>query len=225
MEILEVTTQDSGGHVTVSLNGELDLSSVGKVEEELERVEKDEPTVLVLDLSKLSFLDSTGLRAVVTADGVDAIVDATGAVEYGCHVVTAAIEHGKHVILMNAEVDATVGPILAEKARAAGDRSRARELLDSALALWDGEPLAGLAGPYADTQRTRLDEWRLSLMETRFELELELGCHAEAVSELTALTARWSSPSPRPRSTLTSPTAPSRRSAASPPCGAPSTPA
>jgi anti-anti-sigma factor len=68
MEILEVTTQDSGGHVTVSLKGELDLSSVGKVEEELERVEADEPSLLVLDLSQLSFLDSTGLRAVVTAD-------------------------------------------------------------------------------------------------------------------------------------------------------------
>jgi anti-anti-sigma factor len=68
MEILEVTTQDSGGHVTVSLKGELDLSSVGKVEEELARVEKDGPSVLVLDLSQLSFLDSTGLRAVVTAD-------------------------------------------------------------------------------------------------------------------------------------------------------------
>jgi anti-anti-sigma factor len=68
MEILEVTTQDSGGHVTVSLKGELDLSSVGKVEEELERVERDAPSVLVLDLSQLSFLDSTGLRAVVTAD-------------------------------------------------------------------------------------------------------------------------------------------------------------
>ncbi|TJZ52078.1 tetratricopeptide repeat protein [Streptomyces piniterrae] len=77
----------------------------------------------------------------------------------------------------------------AEKAKAAGDRCRARELLDAALALWDGEPLAGLAGPYADTQRTRLEEWRLSLMETRLELDLEVGCHAEAVSELTALTA------------------------------------
>ncbi|MFI2237131.1 AfsR/SARP family transcriptional regulator [Streptomyces chrestomyceticus] len=77
----------------------------------------------------------------------------------------------------------------AEKARATGDRCRARDLLDSALALWDGEPLANLAGPYAENQRTRLEEWRLSLMETRLELDLELGCHGDAVSELTALTA------------------------------------
>ncbi|ARF55826.1 AfsR/SARP family transcriptional regulator [Streptomyces gilvosporeus] len=77
----------------------------------------------------------------------------------------------------------------AEKARTAGDLSRARELLDRALDLWDGEPLAGLPGPYAETQRTRLNEWRLSLMETLLELDLELGSHAEAVSELTALTA------------------------------------
>ncbi|MFG2095310.1 BTAD domain-containing putative transcriptional regulator [Streptomyces sp. NPDC048612] len=77
----------------------------------------------------------------------------------------------------------------AEKAKTVGDRGRARELLDAALALWDGEPLAGLPGPYADTQRTRLDEWRLTLLEMRLELDLEVGCHAEAVSELTALTA------------------------------------
>ncbi|MFI0788125.1 BTAD domain-containing putative transcriptional regulator [Streptomyces lydicus] len=77
----------------------------------------------------------------------------------------------------------------AEKAKASGDRARARELLDAALDLWDGEPLAGLAGPYAETQRTRLEEWRLSLTESRLELVLEAGCHAEAVSELTALTA------------------------------------
>ncbi|MFG2829884.1 BTAD domain-containing putative transcriptional regulator [Streptomyces sp. NPDC048434] len=77
----------------------------------------------------------------------------------------------------------------AEKAKASGDRRRARELLECALALWDGEPLAGLAGPYADTQRTRLEEWRLSLAESRLELILEAGCHADAVSELTVLTA------------------------------------
>ncbi|GAA0443346.1 AfsR/SARP family transcriptional regulator [Streptomyces olivaceiscleroticus] len=77
----------------------------------------------------------------------------------------------------------------AEKARASGDRLRARDLLDSALALWDGEPLASVPGPYAEYQRTRLEEWRLSLTEARLDLDLELGSHAEAVSELTALTA------------------------------------
>ncbi|MFI1969600.1 AfsR family transcriptional regulator [Streptomyces cinnamoneus] len=77
----------------------------------------------------------------------------------------------------------------ADKARGAGDRARARELMNEALDLWDGEPLAGLSGPYADTQRARLEEWRLSILETRLDLDLEVGCHAEAVSELTALTA------------------------------------
>ncbi|MCQ0023189.1 tetratricopeptide repeat protein [Streptomyces somaliensis DSM 40738] len=77
----------------------------------------------------------------------------------------------------------------AEKARLAGDRARAAALIGEALALWDGEPLASVPGPYAETQRARLEEWRLQLVETRLDLALECGHHAEAVSELTALTA------------------------------------
>ncbi|MFD0315668.1 AfsR/SARP family transcriptional regulator [Streptomyces flavalbus] len=77
----------------------------------------------------------------------------------------------------------------AEKARAAGDLCHARDLLGRALALWDGEALAGVPGPYAEAQRVRLEEWRLQLLETRLDMDLEQGCHAEAVSELTALTA------------------------------------
>ncbi|MEW2301388.1 BTAD domain-containing putative transcriptional regulator [Streptomyces sp. NPDC006655] len=77
----------------------------------------------------------------------------------------------------------------AEKARSAGDLHRARDVLNRALARWDGEPLAGVPGPYADAQRARLEEWRLQLLESRLEMDLEQGCHAEAVSELTALTA------------------------------------
>ncbi|MFJ9079880.1 BTAD domain-containing putative transcriptional regulator [Streptomyces sp. NPDC102278] len=77
----------------------------------------------------------------------------------------------------------------ADKARAAGDRALARTLLARALDLWDGEPLAGVPGPHADTERTRLAEWRLQMLETRLDLDLEVGHHAEAVSELTALTA------------------------------------
>ncbi|POX56930.1 AfsR family transcriptional regulator [Streptomyces sp. Ru71] len=77
----------------------------------------------------------------------------------------------------------------ADKARAAGDLCHAREVLRRALALWDGEALAGVPGPYAETQRVRLEEWRLQLLESRLDMDLEQGCHAEAVSELTALTA------------------------------------
>ncbi|MEU7072561.1 BTAD domain-containing putative transcriptional regulator [Streptomyces narbonensis] len=77
----------------------------------------------------------------------------------------------------------------AEKLRASGDRAGARARLAEALALWDGEVLASVPGPYAETQRTRLEEWRLTLLETRLDIDLEVGAHAEAVSELTALTA------------------------------------
>ncbi|KOU77722.1 regulator [Streptomyces sp. MMG1533] len=77
----------------------------------------------------------------------------------------------------------------AEKARSAGDLCHARDALGRALALWDGEALAGVPGPYAEAQRVRLEEWRLQLLESRLDMDLEQGCHAEAVSELTALTA------------------------------------
>ncbi|MEV1068719.1 BTAD domain-containing putative transcriptional regulator [Streptomyces sp. NPDC050263] len=79
----------------------------------------------------------------------------------------------------------------AEKAKAAGDLSQAREVLNRALGLWDGEALAGVPGPYAEAQRVRLEEWRLGLLESRLDMDLEQGCHAEAVSELTALTAAY----------------------------------
>ena len=54
------------------------------------------------------------------ADGIEAVIDVTGAVEFGAHVALAAIEHGKHLILMNAELDATIGPILKVYADKAG---------------------------------------------------------------------------------------------------------
>lgn len=68
MEILDVRTEDRNGLVHVALVGELDLSTVAKVQEELRRVEATSPATVVVDLSKLSFLDSTGLRCIVTAD-------------------------------------------------------------------------------------------------------------------------------------------------------------
>jgi anti-sigma B factor antagonist len=66
--ILEVDTREQEDAVHLALIGELDLSTVEKVEEELRRVEDGGAQTVVLDLSSLSFLDSTGLRTIVTAD-------------------------------------------------------------------------------------------------------------------------------------------------------------
>lgn len=51
---------------------------------------------------------------------IDAVIEVTGDVEYGAQVTLEAIAGRKHVILMNAELDATIGPILKYHADRAG---------------------------------------------------------------------------------------------------------
>jgi len=59
-------------------------------------------------------------RPVVTEDAmllarseqVDVLVDTTGSVEFGARVIMEGFKHGKDAVLMNAEIDATIGPIL-----------------------------------------------------------------------------------------------------------------
>src|ERR1700687_5793179 len=51
---------------------------------------------------------------------VDVLVDTTGSVEFGAQVVLEAFKHRKDVILMNAEIDATIGPMLQVYARKHG---------------------------------------------------------------------------------------------------------
>ena len=43
---------------------------------------------------------------------IDVVIDVTGSVEFGAHVILEAFRFGKPVVLMNAEVDSTIGPIL-----------------------------------------------------------------------------------------------------------------
>jgi predicted homoserine dehydrogenase-like protein len=55
-----------------------------------------------------------------TCDAVDVIVEVTGTIEAAAHVVLEACDHGKHVVLVNAELDSLLGPILKAKADRAG---------------------------------------------------------------------------------------------------------
>ena len=63
---------------------------------------------------------TTNSGALARAEGLDAIIDATGSMDYTLDAVEGAFETGKHVILMNAELDGTVGPLLKAKADKAG---------------------------------------------------------------------------------------------------------
>ncbi len=59
--------------------------------------------------------------SVLTAcDAIDILVEVTGTVETAAHMVLEAFDHGKHVVLVNAELDSMLGPILKEKADRAG---------------------------------------------------------------------------------------------------------
>jgi anti-sigma B factor antagonist len=68
VQILEIETEVADGLARIALKGELDLSTVNKVDEELQSLEASGANLIVLDLSRLTFLDSTGLRCLVTAD-------------------------------------------------------------------------------------------------------------------------------------------------------------
>jgi predicted homoserine dehydrogenase-like protein len=57
---------------------------------------------------------------VCRAQSVDVIVEVTGTVDYAARVTLDAIGDGKHVVLVNAELDSTLGPILKVKADEAG---------------------------------------------------------------------------------------------------------
>ncbi|MGH2681758.1 MAG: STAS domain-containing protein [Actinomycetota bacterium] len=68
MSGLEIEVRQEGGATLLALQGELDISSTERVEQELRRVEERSPPTLVIDLRPLRFIDSTGLRLVLGAD-------------------------------------------------------------------------------------------------------------------------------------------------------------
>lgn len=68
MTEFRVLVSEGNKVVAMSLVGELDIATAPRLESELRRVEGDRPSVLVIDLRQLSFIDSTGLRLLIGAD-------------------------------------------------------------------------------------------------------------------------------------------------------------
>jgi predicted homoserine dehydrogenase-like protein len=59
-------------------------------------------------------------EAMISAGGIEVVVEATGSPPAGVRHALLAFGHGCHVIMVNVEADAMVGPLLARRAREAG---------------------------------------------------------------------------------------------------------
>lgn len=56
----------------------------------------------------------------VDCPAIDVVIEVTGTVDYAATVVLGAIAQGKHTVIVNAELDSTLGPILKARADQAG---------------------------------------------------------------------------------------------------------
>lgn len=58
--------------------------------------------------------------ALVSADGLDVVIESTGSPPAGIRHALTAIEHGRHIVMVTVEADVLAGPLLARRAREAG---------------------------------------------------------------------------------------------------------
>ena len=68
MRSFNVETSEGDNATHVKLSGDLDLSTAKRAEEAIEQAERSGHPTVVVDLRGLSFMDSTGLRVIVSAD-------------------------------------------------------------------------------------------------------------------------------------------------------------
>jgi predicted ATPase/DNA-binding SARP family transcriptional activator len=93
--------------------------------------------------------------------------------------------------LEGADVDVPRFRRLSAAAAGSDDPEEARALLDAALQLWRGDPLAGLPGGAFDRDEVpHLVEERLEALKRRIDLDLAAGRHADVVPSLRDLTSR-----------------------------------
>ena len=64
---LSMTSERDGDVHVVALFGELDLATANTVQDELTRVEASDADSIIVDLSGLTFIDSTGIRLLYVA--------------------------------------------------------------------------------------------------------------------------------------------------------------
>lgn len=67
MSDFAVRTHEDGRSFHVSVSGELDIAASDELDTHLKQIERREPSLVVLNLRDLTFIDSSGLRSILTA--------------------------------------------------------------------------------------------------------------------------------------------------------------
>ena len=67
LDVLTIRSERRGERHVITLIGELDLMAEGPLSQELRRVETGDAERIVIDLSQLSFIDSTGIKLMLQA--------------------------------------------------------------------------------------------------------------------------------------------------------------
>ncbi|MBF8188886.1 tetratricopeptide repeat protein [Nonomuraea sp. K274] len=102
---------------------------------------------------------------------------------------------GYLVSVVREELDAARFEKLAgsgQAVEAAGELEEATQRLHGALSLWRGPAFVGMTDvPMLTAEAARLDEVRLSVLQSRIAVDLRLGRHAGLLGELTALTSEY----------------------------------
>lgn len=94
------------------------LENVGLAAEQIVVVETAEDIDAAVGRGQVAV--TANHEAMTECSVVECVVDCTGSVEFGAHLALATLAGRKHLVLMNAEVDATIGVILNKKFTEAG---------------------------------------------------------------------------------------------------------
>lgn len=118
---LQIQNYVPGMELVAIANRHLDGAKRAYQEGGIQNVSEVESSAQLEDsIAQRRFAVTEDAMLVCETEGIDAVIEVTGAVEFGSRVALKAIENGKHVILMNAELDGTLGPILKVYADKAG---------------------------------------------------------------------------------------------------------
>ena len=110
---LQIQNSASGMRLAAISNRHIDKARTAYKEAGVENVEEVDSTARLdsaIRSNTCAVTDNPFLLC--ESEEIDVIVEVTGAVKFSAEVVLSAIKNKKHVVLMNAELDGTVGPIL-----------------------------------------------------------------------------------------------------------------